>query len=318
MKSAPAALIAYLNGLRPTSDAPLLTAECFTIWLSTGTILTYTDLDTPVSLNGFTYLANSVLISGLKYKASCGVNVDSQQVMIFARPTDTIGGIPFLQAVQQGVLDGAAIQREKVFFSDWSTPIGSVILFKGRVAQIDSIGRVSAQVTVASDMVLLDIDMPRNVYQADCQHVLYDAQCGLAAGTYSTAGAVGAGSTQTAIMWSAAVAGIPAGNHRLHLRRQHGRQPDDQVRRRRPPGPVLSAALSACGRRRLRRHLRLRPHHGHLQGPFQQSLQVSRLSLRAAAADRDGTAVVGHHRQRQGRQVGGGHDRNAGTPERRR
>lgn len=203
MKSAPAALISYLNGLRPISDAPLLTAECFTIWLSTGTILTYTDLDTPVSLNGFSYLANSVLISGLKYKASCGVNVDSQQVMIFARQTDTIGGIPFLQAVQQGVLDGAAIQREKVFFSDWSTPIGSVILFKGRVAQIDAIGRVSAQVTVASDMVLLDIDMPRNVYQADCQHVLYDAQCGLAAGTYSTAGTVGAGSTQIAIMWSA-------------------------------------------------------------------------------------------------------------------
>jgi uncharacterized phage protein (TIGR02218 family) len=204
MKTASTALIAYLNGLRPIADSPLLTAECFTIWLSTGTVLAYTDLDASVSLNGFTYLANSVLISGLKYKASCGVNVDSQQVMIFARPTDTIGGIPFLQAIQQGVLDGAAIQREKVFFSDWSTPIGSVVLFKGRVAQIDSIGRTSAQVTVASDLVLLDIDMPRNVYQADCQHVLFDAQCGLAAGTYSTAGAVGAGSTQTLINWEAA------------------------------------------------------------------------------------------------------------------
>jgi uncharacterized phage protein (TIGR02218 family) len=211
MKPAPAALVAYLNALRPSSDAPLLTAECFTIWLSTGTILTYTDLDIPVALNGFTYFANSVLISGLKYKASCGVNVDSQQVMFFARATDTIGDIPFLQAVQQGVLDGAEIQREKVFFSDWNTPIGSVILFKGRVAQIDSIGRTSAQVTVASDLVLLDIDMPRNVYQADCQHVLFDAQCGLAAGTYSTAGAVGAGSTQSVIVWSAATADYQQG-----------------------------------------------------------------------------------------------------------
>ncbi|MBB4200685.1 hypothetical protein CCR94_21535 [Rhodoblastus sphagnicola] len=211
MKSAPAALISYLNALRPTSDAPLLTAECFTIWLSTGTVLTYTDLDRPVAINGFTYLANSVLISGLKYRASCGVNVDSQQVTLFARATDTIGGIPFLQAMQQGLLDCAEIQREKVFFSDWNTPIGSVILFKGRVAQIDSIGRSSAQITVASDLVLLDIDMPRNVYQADCQHVLYDAQCGLAAGTYSTAGAVGAGSTQTMIAWSAATAAYQQG-----------------------------------------------------------------------------------------------------------
>jgi len=211
MKSAPTALISYLNALRPTSDAPLLTAECFTIWLATGTVLTYTDLDMPVSLNGYTYLANSVLIAGLKYKASCGVNVDSQQVTLFARATDTIGGIPFLQAMQQGLLDGAEVQREKVFFSNWTSPIGSVILFKGRVSKIDSIGRTSAQITVSSDLVLLDIDMPRNVYQADCQHVLYDAQCGLAAGTFSTAGAVGAGSTQNAVVWSAATADYQQG-----------------------------------------------------------------------------------------------------------
>jgi uncharacterized phage protein (TIGR02218 family) len=211
MKTAPAALISYLNALRPTSDAPLLTAEIFTIWLATGTVLTYTDLDIPVSVNGFTYLANSVLISGLKYRSSCGVNVDSQQVSLFARTTDTIGGIPFLQAMQQGLLDGAEIQREKVFFSNWTAPIGSVILFKGRVAQIDSIGRTSAQITVSSDMVLLDMDMPRNVYQADCQHVLFDAQCALAAGTYSTAGAVGAGSTQCVVQWTSATADYQQG-----------------------------------------------------------------------------------------------------------
>ncbi len=212
MKSAPPALVAYLNALRPTSDAPLLTAECFTIWLASGAVLTYTDLDIPVALNGYTYLANSVLISGLKYRASCGVNVDSQQVTIFARTTDTIGGVPFLQSLQQGLLDGAEIQREKAFFTAWGTPpIGSVVLFKGRVAQIDSIGRTSAQVTVASDLVLLDIDMPRNVYQANCQHVLYDANCSVIAGTYSTAGSVGAGSTQTQIEWTGATSAYQQG-----------------------------------------------------------------------------------------------------------
>ena len=212
MKSCSAALLAYLNGLRPNSDAPLLMAECFTIWLTTGAILTYTDLDIPVVLNGFGYLANSVLISGLKYRSSCGVNVDSQQITMFARSTDTIGGVPFLQAVRQGLLDGAEIQREKAFFSAWGTPaIGSVILFKGRVAQIDSIGRTSAQVTVSSDLVLLDVDMPRNIYQANCQHVLYDGNCGIAAGTYSATGAVGAGSTMTQIDWAGAAAAYQQG-----------------------------------------------------------------------------------------------------------
>jgi uncharacterized phage protein (TIGR02218 family) len=205
MKSAPPALVAFLNAFRPTSDAPLLTADCFTLWLANGAVLTYTDLDLPVALNGFTYLANSILISGLKYRASRGVNVDSQQVTIFARASDTIGGVPFLQALQQGLFDGAEIQREKAFFTAWGKPpIGSVVLFKGRVAQIDSIGRSTAQMTVASDLVLLDIDMPRNCYQANCQHVLYDANCGVVAGTYSTTGNVVAGSTQTWIEWPGA------------------------------------------------------------------------------------------------------------------
>jgi uncharacterized phage protein (TIGR02218 family) len=212
MKTAPAALVGYLNALRPTADAPLLTAECFTIWLTTGAVLTYTDLDISVALNGYTYLANSVLIAGLKYRSSCGVNVDSQQVALFARSTDTIGGVPFLQALQQGLLDGAEIQREMAFFSAWgTTPIGSVILFKGRVAQIDAIGRTSAQVTVASDLVLLDVDMPRNVYQANCQHVLYDGNCGVVAGTYSATGMVGAGSTSTQITWAGATAAYQQG-----------------------------------------------------------------------------------------------------------
>lgn len=205
MKAASAALISFLGSLRPTSDAPVLAADCYTIWLATGTVLTYTDLDIPVALNGYTYQANSILVSGLRYRACCGVNVDAQQVTISARPIDTIGKIPFLQAVQQGLLDGAEIQREKAFFTSWGAPpIGSVILFKGRIAQIDSIGRTSAQVTVASDLVLLDIDMPRNVYQANCQHVLYSPHCGVASGTYSATGAVAAGSTKTQVEWSGA------------------------------------------------------------------------------------------------------------------
>ncbi len=212
MKPAPSALVAALNALRPTSDAPLLAADCFTIWLASGAALTYTDLDIPVALNGYSYLSNSVLISGLRYRASCGVNVDSQQVSIFARASDTIGGIPFLQAVQQGLLDGAEIQRERVFFSSWgAAPIGSVVLFKGRVAQIDAIGRTSAQVTVASDLVLLDVDMPRNVYQANCQHVLYSAQCGVVAGAYSAIGAVAAGSTASLIDWAGATSAFQQG-----------------------------------------------------------------------------------------------------------
>ena len=218
MKAVTAALVSYLNGLRPTSDAPLQVGDLFTVWLANGSILTYTNLDLPVAWNGFAYSANSVLVSGLKYKCALGLNVDSQQITISARTTDTLGGIPFLQALQQGAFDGAIIQREKAFFSSWATtggtlvPIGTAIMFKGRVAAIDQIGRTTAQVTVAADTVFLDIDMPRRLWAPQCSHVLYGSGCGLARGTYSATGSVGPESSVTQINWSSATAAYAQGS----------------------------------------------------------------------------------------------------------
>jgi uncharacterized phage protein (TIGR02218 family) len=79
-----------------------------------------------------------------------------------------------------------------------------VILFKGRIGTVDNVGRTSAQITVNSDLVLLDLQMPRNVYSPACQHVLYDSGCALIKSAFGTAGIVGAGSTGSAINWSGA------------------------------------------------------------------------------------------------------------------
>ncbi len=209
MKSAAPALVAYLNAFRPTSDATLNMADLFTITLAGGTVLTYTNFDVPVVWNGYTYSASGLLIDGLKYKCSCGVNVDQQKITICARGTDTYGGLAVLQALQQGLFDAAEIQRERAFFTSLAspaplTPLGAVILFKGRVSAIDAIGRTGAEVTVSSDLVLLDIDMPRNVFQANCTHVLYDSGCALARAAFTANGAVAAGSTPTQINWSGA------------------------------------------------------------------------------------------------------------------
>jgi uncharacterized phage protein (TIGR02218 family) len=218
MKVTTPALIAYLNALRPKSDAPLYVADLFTITLSTGTVLTYCDVDQPVAWNGYVYLANSLLVSGLKYKGSCGLNVDKQDITIAARSTDTLGGIAFLQALQQGAFDGATIQREKAFFSSWQVgnsgqlvPIGTVILFVGRVSEINEIGRTTAKITVASDLVLLDLQMPRNLFAPTCQHVFCDSGCGVASGSYSSVGSVTSGSSLTTIWWSDATAAYAQG-----------------------------------------------------------------------------------------------------------
>jgi uncharacterized phage protein (TIGR02218 family) len=217
VKAATIAIQNYLNELRADSDAIAYIADCYTFTLRSGLILTYTNADASIQLNGYTYLANSILVDGLKYKCNVGLEVDQQQITISAKSTDTVGGVPFLQALGNGVFDGCEIQRERAFLHSWSaadtaSPIGSVVLFKGRVGTVDSIGRTTAQITVNSDLILLDVQMPRNIYSPACQHVLYDSGCTLVKSAFGTIGAVGAGSTFTKIDWSGASVNFTQGS----------------------------------------------------------------------------------------------------------
>jgi uncharacterized phage protein (TIGR02218 family) len=163
---------------------------------------------------GVTYRANSILVDGLKYKAAVGLEADQQQITVAARSSDTItGGAPFLQALRDGSFDGCEIVRYRVFFSDrlGGTAIGATMLFKGRLGKIDEIGRTSAKLTVNSDLMLLDIDMPRNMYQPTCLHTLYDSGCGLGKASFGSNGVVGAGSTASIIYWPGASANFAQG-----------------------------------------------------------------------------------------------------------
>ncbi len=207
MKPASSTLIVYLNAARADADVQLLFADAFTFTLRSGLILCYTNADVGFAYGGATYLANSVLVDGLKYKASVGLEVDQQQITVAALSTDTIsGGAPFLQALRDGAFDGCEVERDRVFFSDriGGTAIGAVALFKGRLGTVDQIGRTSAKLTVNSDLVLLDIDMPRNIYQPTCLHTLYDSGCALIKNAFGTNGAVGGGSTAAVINWTGA------------------------------------------------------------------------------------------------------------------
>jgi uncharacterized phage protein (TIGR02218 family) len=215
MKPASSALITYLNSARANPDVPLIMADAFTFTLLNGLILCYTNVDVTFVYGGNTYLANSIRVDGLKYKAAVGLEVDQQQMTVAALATDTItSGAPFLQALRDGSFDGCEIVRYRIFFSDriGGTAIGSVLLFKGRLGVVEEIGRTSAKLTVNSDLTLLDIDMPRNVYQPTCLHTLYDSGCTLVKNAFGTNGTVGSGSTASVINWSGASANFVQGS----------------------------------------------------------------------------------------------------------
>ena len=209
MKSASSALTTYINTLRAAPDAPVFVYNCYEITLAqTGTVLAWTDADFPITFNGITYSCTGPLIQGLKTKQSVGLEVDKQQITIAARTTDLISGVAALQAIQEGAFDGATIERHRVFLS---APGGSVIggvqdMFYGRVCTVDSVGRTRAQITVASSLIVLDYDMPRNTFQATCNHTLYDSGCGVTRGTYSTSGTVASGGNASLLPWTGAAA----------------------------------------------------------------------------------------------------------------
>jgi hypothetical protein len=207
MKQASPALINFLNEVIGFLDGQLVMADAFLFALKNGTNLGYTNAEITFTFDGQCYLGNDILIDGLKYKCSVGLDVDKQQIDISARPDQTIpGGAEFLQALRNGALDGCEITRTRVFWSDivGGTLVDGVVLFKGRLGSIDKIGRTSAQLTVNSDLVLLDIDMPRNIYQPTCLHTLYDPGCTLSKAAFSTNGVVGTGSTASVIKWPGA------------------------------------------------------------------------------------------------------------------
>jgi uncharacterized phage protein (TIGR02218 family) len=207
MKATSTAVTNLINAKRAAGDAPIAFAECFQFTTTVGTVYTWTNVDFPVIYGGHTFNCTGPLVSGLKYKASVGLEVDKQQLTIAARPTDTINGAPFLIALRDGAFDGASVQRDRVFLTALGgAVVGGVTLFKGRVSTVDQVGRTTATLTVASDLVVLDYDMPRNLFSPTCVHTLYDSGCGVIRGAFASNGAAGAGSTANAIAFSGAEA----------------------------------------------------------------------------------------------------------------
>ena len=56
------------------------------------------------------------------------------------------------------------------------TSAGTVILFSGRISDIDC-SRTGVEMKCRSHLELLNIQMPRRLWQSSCTHVFGDAMC---------------------------------------------------------------------------------------------------------------------------------------------
>lgn len=192
--------------------------DLYTIQLANSSpVLRYTDGQLPVLWNGNTYQNGGMTgpyfgREGKKAKVRWKVGVEVDNLEIEVMPKDAqIGGVSWQSAVIAGALDGALLQLDRAYFpmpSQYASPLvptGIAPLFFGRVGDVTP-SRSKITIRVNSHLELLNIQMPRNLYQDPCLNTLYDAQCTVDPDSFKEAGTAATGSTRTTI--AATLAGI--------------------------------------------------------------------------------------------------------------
>jgi len=196
MKPASPALVALL-----ASSAQLIMADLYTITLVGGSVLRYSAAPTALTANSYNFVLGPKFERS-KTKVVIGTQVDELDVWIYPEPTDLIGDVSFLEAAWQGQLDGALLQLDRAFMPSYGeTSPGTVVLFAGRISDIEC-SRTSIDIKCRSDLELLNIQMPRRLWQSSCTHTFGDAMCQFDRSSMQTTFSAGPGSTQAQIATS--------------------------------------------------------------------------------------------------------------------
>lgn len=201
MRAASVALKALLD-----SGSQFYVADVLTITLAGGTVIRLTAADHDVVVNAQAYSSAGPRFTRARTKLVVGLPTDSMELTLYPNAGNTLAGLPWPQAARSGVLDGARVVLERLFTADWAdTSAGTLILFSGRVGEVVVEGN-AIQVPVNSDLELLDVPMPRNLFKSGCLHTLFDSGCALVKASFTAALAATSGSTAAAINASTAAA----------------------------------------------------------------------------------------------------------------
>jgi hypothetical protein len=184
-ESSAGALAALLNG---TGNNQLVMVDLYTITTPGGLTLRWTNAPLAVTVNSVTWSPGPLIRRG-RTRIFVGIEVDTLDLTLSAPASVTVSGVPLMQFLANRGLDDARFTLERGFAGSVGAAIvGTLPLFIGRIAQVRAVTRMEARLTVNSDTELLDVKVPRNVYQPPCLNTLYDAACGVsrAANTVSS------------------------------------------------------------------------------------------------------------------------------------
>lgn len=198
MRTASPQLIAMLN------EDQFVMADLYTITTVQGDVYRYTNYDFDLNVAGHNYSCKGPIISREGISLSLGVEVDKLNVSISVTNEQTFEGIRVVQVFHNGQMDGARFKLERIFLNPndpRNTSAGAVLLFEGRLIE-PKLDRNRVEVSVASDLDDLAIQMPRNLYQPSCNNTLFDSACALRRENYVVNTVIETGSTASRILCS--------------------------------------------------------------------------------------------------------------------
>ncbi len=175
-------------------------ADLYTITLKSGAVLRYTTWDQTLVVLGNTFLTGPPNLERTAMEEKTGLDVTTIEVVIRAGLTDLVSGAPVLQAIGQGLWDGAGFRLERLFMDANSNQIGTVIRFAGVVGPVDELTHSYAKITVNSGMQYLTMQLPPMVMQPNCTHTLFDSGCTLNKANFAESNAVQGGSTMNKLI----------------------------------------------------------------------------------------------------------------------
>lgn len=187
----------------------LVAADLWTITLTNGTVLRYTDGDTAVVYGGNTF-APLVFTAG-DYQGRLGAEVSSFE-MTMQPGTVQVGGLPMLTVARFGGFDRARVKVERAFgaTSYPSAPSEVVLVFSGVVMEVEP-ASVSLVLVVKSLVAIMDEPIPRRTVTPACPFILGDADCQVVMTSWTTARTIAAGTTETVLVISSSTTNAEAG-----------------------------------------------------------------------------------------------------------
>lgn len=185
-ESAPGALAALLQ-----SRQPLQKADLYTLTLANGQVHRWSGSDVALSGGGNTWQVGPGL-RRTRVRFTVGIEVDTMQLTINDITNTTLNSQALIPFIRAGGLQGARLQLDRAFWGeDDAAPVGALMWFSGRISTVPKIDRYEAQINVKSDLELLDVKVPRDVYQTGCLNTLYDSNCGAVRAARAVAGLAG-------------------------------------------------------------------------------------------------------------------------------